>query len=183
MLGNTVANTPGMYRDLPDAVDIIRGKDPAVVPFLHSRKKNFVESELSRLGIEKYMHSPSSGTKAYQRWKAREMSETSNPTLITVMLSDIPVEELHKVQGMNNLKFMARVEGDKSYKELGDEGKKLVLKSVLNYIRAKARKKGEEFGKVDKKFYQEYIIPSNILDAPNKPYTREAVPGLLGVEQ
>ena len=182
-LTRTQANLPGLNRDLPDSVDILRGVEPAIVPFVHSRKKNFVESEMSRLGVEKYRHSPSKGTVAYKRWKSREMSESANPTLITVMLSDIPVKELHKVQGISNLEFPARLEGDKSYKELGDEGKKLVLQSVLNYIRTKAKKKGEEFGEVDPAFKRDYIIPSNILDAPNKPYLREAAPGLLGVEQ
>lgn len=182
-LTRTQANLPGLNRDLPDSVDILRGVEPAIVPFVHSRKKNFVESEMSRLGVEKYRHSPSKGTVAYKRWKSREMSESANPTLITVMLSDIPVKELHKVQGISNLEFPARLEGDKSYKELGDEGKKLVLQSVLNYIRTKARKKGEEFGEVDPTFKRDYIIPSNILDAPNKPYLREAAPGLLGVER
>ena len=101
------------------------------------------------------------------------MSDYTSPIITAIISSNVPVRELSSIQGMNNLKLPKMLEGDKSYGELGDEGKKLVLKSALALIRKTAKDEMIKFGRVDEQFKKDVVIPSARRDQQNKEYLNE----------
>jgi len=173
ILNPTRANIPIAERDMPARQDYIRGEVERYVPFVTQRKKNVVEAELDRLGILRYTQGPRGGTKESARWRSGVMSDVTNPIITAIISSDVPVKDLASIQGMNNLKLPKMLEGDKSYSELGDEGKKLVLKSALALIRKTAKDEMIKFGKVDEQFKKDVVIPSARKDQQNKEYLNE----------
>ena len=173
ILNPSKANIPIVERGLPARQDYIRGEVERYVPFVTTRKKNVVEAELDRLGILRYTQGPRGGTKESVRWRSAVMSDATSPIITAIILSNVPVKDLASIQGMNNLKLPKMLEGDKSYSELGDEGKKLVLKSALALIRKTAKDEMIKFGKVDEQFKKDVVIPSARRDQQNKEYLNE----------
>ena len=173
ILNPSKANIPIVERGLPARQDYIRGEVERYVPFVTTRKKNVVEAELDRLGILRYTQGPRGGTKESVRWRSGVMSDYTSPIITAIISSNVPVRELSSIQGMNNLKLPKMLEGDKSYGELGDEGKKLVLKSALALIRKTAKDEMIKFGRVDEQFKKDVVIPSARRDQQNKEYLNE----------
>ena len=193
----TLANTPIAERKiLNERIEMLRKNPERFVPFITTRTKNVVEAELDRLGILRYTQSPKGGTKDSIRFRmgliqgpTEQYGLDATRTITSVMLSDMPVKDLHEMKGLDNLSFPAALEPDKSYKELGDEGKKLILKSVLGYLRAKAKSRMKELSELEGdplKVKRFFVDPSEAKDMPQKPYLEEVKKtreGLLGVRK
>jgi hypothetical protein len=193
----TLANTPIAERKiLSERIEMLRKNPERFVPFITTRTKNVVEAELDRLGILRYTQSPKGGTKDSIRFRmgliqgpTEQYGLDATRTITSVMLSDMPVKDLHEMKGLNNLSYPAALEPDKSYKELGDEGKKLILKSVLGHLRAKAKSRMKELSELEGdplKVKRFFVDPSEEKDMPQKPYLEEVKKtreGLLGVRK
>jgi len=170
----TLANIPGVEKSLPARKDYIRGEVDRYVAFVPpARTKNVVEAELDRLGIARYTQGPRGGTKESVRFRSGVMSEYTSPIITAIITSDVPVKDLSSIKGMNNLKLPKMLEGELSYSELGDEGKKLVLKSALSLIRKSAKEEMINFGKVNARFRKDVVVPSARRDFQNKEYLNE----------
>ncbi len=180
LLNPTRANIIGAERDLPPRQDYIRGEVDRYVPFVTPRTKNVVEKELDRLGILRYTQAPRGGTKESVRFRAGVMAKSTSPIIMSIMTSGMPVRELHRLKGMEGLKLPAALQGNLSYQELGDEGKKLVLKSALALLRATAKEQMVKFAEAEEasgrpRFKRDVVIPSNIKDQKNKDYLNEVL--------
>jgi hypothetical protein len=174
VINPTLANIPIAEKTLPTRKDYIRGEIDRYVPFVPpARTKNVVEAELDRLGIARYTQGPRGGTKESVRFRSGVMSEYTSPIITAIITSDVPVKDLSSIKGMNNLKLPKMLEGELSYSELGDEGKKLVLKSALSLIRKSAKEEMINFGKVNARFQKDVVVPSARRDFQNKEYLNE----------
>jgi len=99
------------------------------------RDKNIVEQEVDRLGLSYSAFMPNTGLKEGDRYAAMYMAPSAVAAIPMIMKSDDPVIEV--VPELSD-SIVGAFDSDKSYKELSDEAKEIVLREVFGFLKKHA---------------------------------------------
>ena len=96
-------------------------------------KKSDVETEVHRLNLSPATYMPRGANRDADRWTAMTMAPTVSMIVPAVMEADVPVFKI-----MPNLKLIGAFDPEKSYKELDDTAKQMVLTEIFRLVRKMA---------------------------------------------
>ena len=157
LVAPTVANIPGLSENLlptarsPLRVGPIKGEPvtlfgieipaPAAKQLLgvSLKRKNKVEREVDRLGLDPSSYLPRTGVAEANRYMAAQMAPMVTNLVSRMMDSNVPPAKIFP--GLRKGKWLTMFDPDTPYRELNDEGKVLALSAALSLIKREARKK------------------------------------------
>ncbi len=109
------------------------------------KRKNQVEREVDRLGLDPSAYLPRTGVEEANRYMAAQMAPTVANLVGRMMGTNTPPAKMFP--GLRKGEWLVGFDPDTPYKDLNDEGKVLALSAVLSIIKQAARKKMERLEK------------------------------------
>ena len=109
------------------------------------KRKNQVEREVDRLGLDPSAYLPRTGVEEANRYIAAQMAPMVANLVGRMMSTNTPPAKMFP--GLRKGEWLVGFDPDTPYKDLNDEGKVLALSAVLSIIKQAARKKMERLEK------------------------------------